>query len=109
MAEKHPMPTGNTRNAGNTCTLSVYVTPKASSNAVEGKALTDAGVEVRVRVTVPPDEGKANKAVCRTVAEFLGVPKTAVTVLAGATSRHKRLSIVGMDDTALSAALEVLE
>lgn len=50
--------------------------------------------EVQVRVTAPPDGGKANKAVCKLVAASLGVPKTTVEVAGGATSRHKRLSVV---------------
>lgn len=49
--------------------------------------------EVQVRVTAAPDGGKANKAVCKVVAASIGVPKTAVSVVRGQTSRHKQLSI----------------
>ena len=43
------------------------------------------------------DDGKANAAVCRVVAKFLGVPKTAVAVVRGATSRHKTLTVAGLE------------
>ena len=49
--------------------------------------------EVCVRVTAPPDGGKANKAVCKLVAEALGVPKSRVGVASGHTARRKRLSV----------------
>ena len=49
--------------------------------------------EVCVSVTAPPDGGKANKAVCKTVAAAIGVAKSAVSVAGGATSRRKRLAV----------------
>ena len=54
--------------------------------------------EVAVRVTAPPDGGKANKAVCALLAKELGVPKSSVRIKRGDTSRHKLV------DTPLSAA-----
>jgi uncharacterized protein len=72
--------------------IRVRVTPRAGSDAVFG--LHDG--ELAVRVTAAPDDGKANAAVCRVVARFLGVPKTAVTVRRGATSRHKTLDVAGV-------------
>jgi len=57
-----------------------------------------------VRVTVAPESGKANSAVCVTVAKSLGVPKTSVTVVRGATSRHKLLDIASADEAMLIEA-----
>ena len=54
------------------------------------------GDEIAVRVTAAPDEGKANKAVCRVLAELFGVPRTAVSVTRGATSRHKMVEVAGV-------------
>ena len=89
--------------------LNVFITPKASSDAVEGWQEAEAGRELKVRVRAIPDEGKANKAVCSLVAKFLRVPKSAVSVAAGMTSRHKRLQIVGLSEEDLAARLSVLE
>lgn len=50
-------------------------------------------LEVQVRVTAPPDGGKANKAVCKLIAGTLGVPKSAVAVKRGETSRHKLIAV----------------
>lgn len=48
-----------------------------------------------MRVTAAPDEGKANAAVCRVVADALGVPKTAVSVVRGHKARTKTLEVRG--------------
>ncbi|MDI6844295.1 MAG: DUF167 domain-containing protein [Anaerosomatales bacterium] len=80
--------------------VGVRVTPKARSNACEGWV----GTEVAVRVTAAPDKGKANDAVCETVAEALGVPKSSVRVVRGHASRHKLVEIDGPDEAALERA-----
>ena len=77
-----------------TASVAVRVTPRSSRNAIEG--VDDAG-ELRVRVTAPPADGAANAAVIELVAKELRVPKSAVSVAQGATSRHKRLAIEGVD------------
>lgn len=51
-----------------------------------------------VRVTAPPDDGKANAAVCRVVADALGVPKSAVAVVRGHTARVKTLEVASLTD-----------
>ena len=89
--------------------LNIFVTPKSSKDAVDGMVAGEQGPELKVRVRAIPDEGKANKAACQVVAKFLGVPKSAVSVVSGSTSRHKRLEIAGLTEEALSAALPVVE
>lgn len=49
-----------------------------------------------VRVTVAPEDGKANAAACALIARSLGVPKSAVSVARGETSRHKQLEVEGL-------------
>jgi uncharacterized protein (TIGR00251 family) len=64
--------------------IAVRVTPKASRNAVE----IDGGT-IRVRVTAPPEDGKANEAVRKLLVKALGVAKTRLTLVRGAASREK--------------------
>ena len=84
---------------GERASLAVHVTPRSGRDEVYGVR----GDELAVRVTAAPDDGKANQAVCRTVARFLGVPKTAVSVARGAASRHKLLEVTGLDPAHVDA------
>ena len=80
--------------------LAVHVTPKSGRDEVVGWR----GSELSVRVTAAPESGRANSAVCVTVAKRLGVPKTSVRVVRGETSRHKVLEISTADENALTEA-----
>ena len=51
------------------------------------------GDHYRVRVQGPPVEGKANRALCRFLAQSFGIPLAQVELLGGAQSRHKRVLI----------------
>lgn len=66
--------------------LHVRVTPRASRDAIEG--FDDAGV-LRVRVTAPPADGAANKAVTKLLASALGIPQRDVMLISGGSSRLK--------------------
>ena len=72
--------------------MAVRVTPRTSRDAIEG--VDDAGA-LRVRVTAAPADGAANAAVTRLVAKAAGLPRSAVSVASGATSRHKQLRLEG--------------
>ena len=78
--------------------VAVRVTPRASRDAIEG---VDEAGEIRVRVTAAPAEGAATKAVLRLMAKTLGLRRGAVVLVAGASSRHKRLRIEGVDAAVL--------
>ena len=92
----------------NTVTCAVCVTPKSGKDEVMGLAVAADGTrEVRVRVTAPPDNGKANKAVCKLMAATLGISKSAVTIKRGETSHHKMLELA-MDEAAYQAWYEGL-
>jgi len=51
------------------------------------------------RVTVPATGGKANRAVIALISESLGIPASAVTIVAGTTASRKRISVSGMTKT----------
>ena len=73
--------------------LDIRVQPKASRNSVE---IASDGT-ARVRVTAPPDKGKANDAVVKLLAAKLGVSRSDVNIVRGHTSRSKEVRIEGMD------------
>jgi uncharacterized protein YggU (UPF0235/DUF167 family) len=73
----------------------VRLTPKSSLDAIEGLEATAEGPALKARVRALPSEGEANKAVERVLADWLGVPKSSVTVSGGGKSRVKSLRIVG--------------
>lgn len=54
-----------------------------------------------VRVTAPPEGGKANAAVQKVVASALGLPKSSVKVVRGQTARVKALEIDGIDESGI--------
>jgi hypothetical protein len=72
--------------------LWVHVQPRASRDAVGGAH----GGALRVKVRAPAEDGRANEAVCRALAEALGVRRAAVELVAGATARRKRVRIAGV-------------
>ena len=58
-----------------------------------------------VRVTAPALEGRANRAVCRVVADRLGIAPSQVTIVRGERSRDKVLDVRGIDQETADAAL----
>ncbi|MCX7060252.1 MAG: DUF167 domain-containing protein [Gammaproteobacteria bacterium] len=80
-----------------TTRLDVKVSPKASRNAVTGWM----GEVLKISVTAVPERGKANDAVEQLLADALGLPRSAVTVVAGHSSKLKRVQIVGLTADAL--------
>jgi len=86
--------------------LAVRLTPKGGRDAIDGvDRLADGRCVLKVRVRAAASEGEANAALIRLVAKSLGVAPREVSLVAGATSRIKRLKINGTAET-LSAALE---
>lgn len=78
-----------------TTRLTVRVQPRASADAIAGFAN---GGHLRVRVTEPPVDGRANRAVERLLAKALDVPRSRVTVVRGATARTKTVEIDGLSE-----------
>ena len=80
----------------------VRVHPRAKKNAVTG-VLGDA---LKVSLTTPPIEGRANEACIEFFAKLLKVPRSSVTIASGQTSRNKVLRITGLTADELRKRLE---
>ena len=78
---------------GGELTLRVRVQPRAARNGLAGQR---EGALV-VRLTAPPVEGAANKALTRLLGRALGVAPSAVRIVGGAGARQKRVSVSGID------------
>ena len=86
--------------------LAVRLTPKGGRDSIDAiETLADGRAVLKARVRALPSEGEANVALCRLIAKGTGVQPRDVTLIAGATSRIKRLAISG-DGPTLIAALE---
>ena len=81
--------------------LRVKVQPKSRRPGLQGTAPSADGPRLRIGVTEAAEAGRANQAVCDLLAEVLSVPRGAVDVAAGATSREKLIRIA--DDPAVLA------
>jgi uncharacterized protein (TIGR00251 family) len=73
-------------------TFRLKVQPRAKRNAITGTV----GDAVKLALTAPPLEGRANEACIAFLAEFLNVPRSSVTIAAGETSRNKLIRVSGM-------------
>lgn len=74
--------------------VAVRVSPKASRDKIDGVVDTaDGGRALKVAVTAPPEDGKANDAVLRLLAKAWKIPKSAMEVSVGAASRSKTVMI----------------
>ena len=83
------------------------VQPKARRPGVQGYADAVDGPRLKVAVSAAPEDGRANRAVCETLARALGVPASAVEVAQGATNREKTIAVAG-DAATLITKLEAL-
>jgi len=86
---------------GPACRLAVKVVPGSRKNAVAGML----GERLKIRVAAPPEDGKANRAVCALLAEQLGVRERDVTVVAGHSAPEKTIRVAGLDAATARARL----
>lgn len=89
------------RDVADGCTLAVRVHPGAKQNAIGG---IHAGA-LKVSITAPAADGRANEALIAFVAGRLDVPRARVTLVAGATNRSKTLRIQGKSAAEVQAGL----
>lgn len=87
------------------CTLSIRLHPGARKNGVAG---IHAGA-VKISLTAPPLDGRANESLIEFLAELLRIPRARISLLTGTTSRMKRLRITGKSAAEVQAALFPVE
>jgi uncharacterized protein (TIGR00251 family) len=73
-------------------TFAVKVHPRARKNAITGTV----GDAVKLALTAPPVDGKANQAVIEFLADLFDIPRSSVTIASGETSRNKMVRISGL-------------
>ena len=84
--------------------IEIRVQPRASRNAISGMR---AGI-LRIRVTAPPVDGKANAAAIALLAQALDLPKSAIRLVRGASSREKTLAVESMSQEEVNQRLNLL-
>jgi uncharacterized protein YggU (UPF0235/DUF167 family) len=83
--------------------LYIIVKPKSPRNSV-----TRSSDGVLVRVTAPPVEGAANTAVIKALSAALAIPKSYLSISAGATGRLKRVTVRGISQNELDQRIAAL-
>ena len=85
-----------------TTRLRLRVAPGARRPGVAGRH----GDGWKLRVSQPPEDGRANEAVLALLAETLELPRSAVTLVSGHTARDKIVAVEGIDHAAADRRLE---
>ncbi len=86
------------------CILPVRAQPGARRNGVQGER----GGALKVAVTAPPEDGRANAALVEVLRDALKVKRSQIELLSGQTSRAKRFLIRGVKKTELEQRLAVV-
>ncbi len=90
------------RDTASGATFQVKVHPRAKKNAITGEM----GDALKLALTSPPIEGRANAACIAFIAEFLNVPRSSVTIAAGESSRNKLIRVRGMSASQVEVRLQ---
>jgi uncharacterized protein (TIGR00251 family) len=80
------------KNSPKGATFAVKVHPRAKKNVITGEV----GDAIKLALTAPPADGKANEACIDFFAKLLKVPRSSVTIAAGQTSRNKVIRVAGV-------------
>jgi uncharacterized protein (TIGR00251 family) len=92
------------KNSSGGVTFAVKVHPRAKKNAITGTV----GDALKVSLTAPPVDGKANVACMDFFAKLLNVPRSSVTIAAGQSSRNKVIRVAGLSAEELQRRLEIV-
>ncbi len=85
------------------CTFAIKVHPRARKDAITGEV----GDAIKLSLTAPPVDGKANEACIRFFAELLELPRSSVTIAAGQNSRNKIIRVSGRTADEVRARLSM--
>ena len=80
------------QNSPSGATFAVKVHPCAKKNAITGEV----GDALKLALTAPPVDGKANEACIEFFAKLLNLPRSSVTIATGQTSRNKVIRVLGL-------------
>lgn len=80
------------RETGDGVTFAVRVHPRAKKDAITGEI----GEALKISLTAPPIEGRANEACIAFLAELLNVPRSSVTIASSQNSRNKLIRVAGI-------------
>ena len=86
------MSASSMKNPNGPAILAVKVVPGANRDEIVGWI----GEALKIRTAQPPEKGRANDAICRLIADAAKLPPSAVKVMSGRTSSHKRIAIAGI-------------
>jgi uncharacterized protein len=90
------------QDSGNGVTFAVKVHPRAKKNAITGEL----GDALKISLTTPPIDGRANEACVEFFAKFLKVPRSSITIASGQTSRNKVIRVAGLSAAELSKRIK---
>lgn len=91
------------RDTPNGAQFALRVQPRASRNAIVGTM----GNAVKLAITAPPVDGKANQAVVEYLSDLFRVPKSSIVIVSGETGRNKLIAIRGMRAEQVLTALNL--
>lgn len=90
------MENGPWRRRADGLALAVRLTPKSSRDGIDGVRIDSAGnAHIAARVRAAPEKGAANTALVRLIADWMNVPVSAVTIVAGQSMRLKTVAVDG--------------
>ena len=93
-----------TGDASQRAQVRVRLQPRAAREEIAGMR----NGALLVRVTAPPVDERANRALCRLIAKHARVAPSAVTIIRGGHGRDKLVEVAGLDAVALDAALGIV-
>jgi hypothetical protein len=91
--------------SGNSINIQVQIQPRSSKDQIVGLH----NGRLKIKISAPPVDGKANQALIEFIAKALGVSKSKVEIVKGHSSKLKTLKISGIDQKSYSLLLKKYE